>query len=386
MSASQTSAKPNFARFIIDQISGVFMPIINVVMAAGILKGTMILLNNTGILADTSGVYRFLYACSDGLFFFLPFFLAVSASKKWKADPFISMLIPAAMLYPDLVAAYEAKTEITFFGIPALPAVYHSSVIPILLSIALLPVLEKPCDKYLPKSIHGFMKPILCCLVLLPATFLVFGPLGTLIGDAMTGAFGWLYDRSPVAAGAFMGFVMQPMVVVGAHWSVVPISIANITRDGYDTIMPLVGAAVYAQAGAAFAVATLYKNKKKRQSAVNAGVTAVLGVTESCLYGVNIPLVLPMLAACTAGSIGGAIVGMVQAHCNSFAFPSFLTCVAYVGPGFVVFLLSMVLGLVLSFIFTILMRKPILKRIAQIEANESEGQDDPAEEKNASKA
>lgn len=386
MSASQTSAKPNFARFIIDQISGVFMPIINVVMAAGILKGTMILLNNTGILADTSGVYRFLYACSDGLFFFLPFFLAVSASKKWKADPFISMLIPAAMLYPDLVAAYEAKTEIAFFGIPALPAVYHSSVIPILLSIALLPVLEKPCDKYLPKSIHGFMKPILCCLVLLPATFLVFGPLGTLIGDAMTGAFGWLYDRSPVAAGAFMGFVMQPMVVVGAHWSVVPISIANITRDGYDTIMPLVGAAVYAQAGAAFAVATLYKNKKKRQSAVNAGVTAVLGVTESCLYGVNIPLVLPMLAACTAGSIGGAIVGMVQAHCNSFAFPSFLTCVAYVGPGFVVFLLSMVLGLVLSFIFTILMRKPILKRIAQIEANETEDKDNQAEEKNASKA
>lgn len=363
MSTSSTSAKPNFARFIIDQISGVFMPIINVVMAAGILKGTMILLNNTGILADTSGVYRFLYACSDGLFFFLPFFLAVSASKKWKADPFISMLIPAAMLYPDLVAAYEAKTEITFFGIPALPAVYHSSVIPILLSIALLPVLEKPCDKYLPKSIHGFMKPILCCLVLLPATFLVFGPLGTLIGDVMTGAFQWLYQRNPVAAGAFMGFVIQPMVVVGAHWSVVPISIANITRDGYDTIMPLVGGAVYAQAGAAFAVAILYKSRQQRQTSVKAGFSALLGVSEPCLYSVNIPLVLPMLTACVAGSISGALVGTVEAHCNSFAFPSILTSVAYVGPGFAVFLLSMALGLVLSFIFTMLMRRPILKRI-----------------------
>ena len=112
----------------------------------------------------------------------------------------------------------------------------------------------------------------------------------------------------------------------------------------------------------------------------------MLGVTESCLYGVNIPLVLPMLAACTAGSIGGAIVGMVGAHCNSFAFPSFLTCVAYVGPGFVVFLLSMVLGLVLSFIFTMLMRGPILKRIAQREATENEGKEGQAEEKKASEA
>ena len=167
-----------------------------------------------------------------------------------------------------------------------------------------------------------------------------------------------LYDWNPIVAGTFMGFVMQPMVVIGAHWSVVPVSISNIAANGYDVIMPLVGGAVYGQSGAALAVAImLRRDKEKSRLAYQASLTAALGVTEPALFGINVPRVKPMIAACIAGAVGGAITGFAGTHCTSFAFPSFLTSVAYVGPGFMMFLASMVISFIIGFILTLVLYK-----------------------------
>lgn len=348
-----------YYKIFVEQISGIFFPILNCLTAATIIKSIVMLLASFGVLSETSGLYLIFYAVSDGFFYFLPFALAYTASKLWKTDPVISMLIPIAMLYPSLNALIEGGSDIFMFGLKIPTTVYHSSVIPVLLSAGLLHFVEKPCDKYIHESIRGFLKPIVCVIVVLPITFLLFGPVGAWIGNILTKAFFALYNLSSIAAGAFMGLLMQPMVVVGAHWSVVPISINNVATLGYDVIMPLVGAAVYAQSGAALAVGIIAKDKKKKTLAFQASLTAALGVTEPALFGVNVPLIRPMIAACLAGSIGGALVGWAGTTCNAFAFPSFLTCVAFTGHGFVPFLISMALGFVLGFLFTIIQKKHI---------------------------
>lgn len=360
-------AGKNIGQIAMEQISGLFFPIINIITATSILKSILVLLANFNVLSTDSGVYQIFYACSDGFFYFLPFFLAYTASKQWKTDPFISMLIPITMLYPNITAVLENNGSYSFFGLTILPTIYHASVLPVIFSIGLLFFVEKPCEKWLPSSIKGFVKPILCCLIVLPFTFLVFGPLGSLIGNLFTKIFFAIYSFSPVFAGAFMGFSMQPLVAVGAHWSIVPISINNVATIGYDVIMPLVGAAVYAQAGAALSVGMMYEkkpeNEEKRRAAFQAALAAALGVTEPALFGVNLTLVRPMINACIAGSVGGAMVGYAGTHCNAFAFPSFLTSVAYVGPGFITFLLSMVVGFVLSMALMFLQRRKMMEKL-----------------------
>lgn len=349
---------------VVDQITGIFLPIINIITAASILKSIVVLLATFGVISENGGFYQIFYAATDGFFYFLPFYLAYAAAKQWKADPYIALLIPVAMLYPDITAVLENGGSLNLFGLNVPPTIYHSSVIPVVMAVGLLHFVEKPCDRYIPESIRGFLKPMVCCLVVLPVTFLVFGPMGTWIGDVLTKVFFAVYEWNPIAAGAFMGFVMQPMVVVGAHWSVVPVSISNILLHGYDVIMPLVGGAVYAQAGAALAVGLMYKeNKEKQRVAYQASLTAALGVTEPALFGVNVPLLRPMLAACLSGAIGGAMVGFAGTHCTSFAFPSFLTSVAFVGPGFGIFLFSMAFSFVLGFLFTWVQKKAICKRL-----------------------
>ena len=375
---------------IVAHITGIFEPIINVITAVSILKGVIMLLANFAGLSTESGLYRVFYACSDGFFYFLPFFLAYTASKQWKTDFFTTMLIPVAMLYPDMVTVIEGgEVALEFLGIPMMPAVYHSSVLPVLFATFLLIYVEKGCDRILPNVIKGFMKPILCCIVVLPVTFLVFGPIGMIIGNALTKVFSVMYSLNPVIAGAFMGFIIQPMVCVGAHWSIVPICINNIATKGYDMILPLLGAAVYAQSAAALMVGIGYFKRLKKMEDVEASETiapemraslreklvtkkrvayqaamaAALGVTEPALFGVNLPLLRPLITACIGGAVGGAMVGAAGAHCTSFAFPSFLTSIVYVGPGFGTFLISMVVG----FVVTMLLMIPQLRQIVRLD-------------------
>lgn len=346
--------KKSIGKKIVEQISGIFLPVINIITAASIIKSILILLSSFGLLSNESGIYRIFYAVSDGFFFFLPFMLAVTASKQWKTDLFISLMIPAAMVYPDILAVIESGDSFKLFALTVPNAVYHSSVIPVILAVGLLYFIEKPCDKFIPEIVRGFLKPIICMLIVLPATFLLFGPLGTWIGSGVTKLFFIFYKWNPVVAGAFMGFAIQPMVVVGAHWAIVPVALNSIATEGYDVIMPLLGGAVYGQAGAAFAMGLIYKEKEKKVNAFQSGFTACLGVTEPALYSVNLPEIKPLIMGCIAGSAGGALAGFAGTHCLSFAFPSFLTCVAYVGKGFGLFCISMILGLIIGFVLTMI--------------------------------
>ncbi|MCM1567820.1 MAG: PTS transporter subunit EIIC [Roseburia sp.] len=349
--------KKDTYHIVMEQISGLFIPIINYLTATSIIKSVVVLLASSQILAPESGVYQIFYAVSDGFFYFLPFFLAITASKQWKTDLFLSLLIPVAFLYPNITAILENGQSLSFLGLTIQPTVYHSGVIPVLLAVGLLHFVEIPCDKYLPETVRGFLKPILCCLLVLPVTFLLFGPMGTWIGDILTRLFFMIYEWSPIAAGAFMGFFIQPMVFVGAHWSLVPVSIGNISANGYDIILPLLGGAVYGQCGAALAIGLLSGNdKEKRRISLQAALSAGLGVTEPALFGVTARTPRAMLAACIAGAVGGAMTGAVGTHCTSFAFPSFITSVAYVGPGFAVFLVSMLIAFILGFLLTLLQK------------------------------
>ena len=342
---------------VIEQITGIFLPIINCLTAASIIKSAIVLLAAGGMMDPAGGMYQILYAVSDGFFYFLPFFLAFTASKMWNTDPFISVLIPVAMLYPDLVNILENGQSLSFLGLPVMPSVYHSSVIPVLLAVGLLHFVEKPCDKFIPEAVRGFLKPIICMIIVLPFTFILFGRIGTWIGDFLTKIFFMLYNLNPVIAGLFMGFFIQPMVSVGAHWSIVPVCINNIQNMGYDIILPLLGGAVYGQSGAALALGILNKDKEKKRVAFQGALSAALGVTEPALFGCNLAQMRGMISACIAGAVGGAIAGTAGVHCTSFAFPSYITAVAYVGPGFATFLISMAISFVVGFGLTMAQKK-----------------------------
>jgi len=350
-----TGIKQKLSNFnkLIDIISGIFLPIINVLMAAALLKGLLILIVNLGWIDKADGTYQILYAAADGFFYFLPIFLAYSAAKKLKADVYTAVLIAAALVYPGITTLMQGGgTE--FLGLPVRALNYPSSVIPTILAVALLHYVEIPLELYLPKSLKGFLKPMLSIIIVIPLTFMVFGPIGAFIGDAIGGAYNIIYHTSPILAGAIFGLIWQPSVVFGFQWGMVPAIIHNINTVGVDSFLPLVGPGVLGQAGAAMAVSFMAKNKNLKAAGMSCSIAAILGVTEPTLFGITVPLKRPMVAACIAGAIGGGIVGTSQARAIAFAFPSMSSLVVYLGPGFWTFFFAMVLAFVISFVLTLI--------------------------------
>ncbi len=341
---------------VIDTVSGIFLPIINVLMAAALLKGILMVTVNAGLLSEASGAYQILYAISDGFFHFLPVFLAYTASQKLKADPFTSMLLAAALVYPDITNHFAQGRSLELFGVAVPPVNYPSSVIPVILAVGVLHYVELPLERLLPGAVKGFLKPMLALIIVTPNTFLLFGPLGAMVGNGLSAAYSAIYGFSPIVAGAVFGLIWQPVVVFGFHWGMVPVIIEHINTLGTDSFLPLCGPAVMGQAGAAMAVSILAKNKKLKTVALSSSITAILGVTEPVLYGISVPLKRPMIAACIAGAIGGAIVGTSGAGAVAFAYPSMISLVVYFGKGFWTFFLSMIAAFFISLILGLLFK------------------------------
>ena len=156
-----------------DTISGIFAPVLGVMSGAGMLKALLILCTTFGWLKADMGTYRILYAAADGVFTFIPVFLAYTAAKKFRANEFVAVGVATALLYPDLTAAYSAGEALTFLKIPVVLVSYTSSVIPIVISVYALSKLEKGLKKIVPTVCKTFLTPLLSLAIMVPATYLV---------------------------------------------------------------------------------------------------------------------------------------------------------------------------------------------------------------------
>ncbi|ETT57745.1 Protein-N(pi)-phosphohistidine--sugar phosphotransferase [Paenibacillus sp. FSL R7-277] len=361
-------SKRSLVNIIVDGISGIFLPIVNILSAAGIMKGLLAGAVALEIISKTEGTYTVLNAMADSLFHYLPLLLAFTAARKFGANPFTAVVIGGVMLYPSLTTLFANNEVIEFMGMSIKPVNYPASAIPIILAVGLLVYVERFCVKILPEVIRGFFTPLISVIMVSSVTLLVFGPMGALAGDALADGYRTVYNLSSVGAGMVLGAIIQPMVIFGLHWSLVPLAINNISTGGSDTILALMGPAAFAQAGAALAVFIKAKDKQFRTLSLSASISALFGVTEPAMFGVNLPLRKPMIIVCCAGSIGGGMVGMFGSSAISFAFPGLATLPAYLGDGFGGFLIACTTGFLIALIATLCVKlgpEPVVEPIAK---------------------
>ncbi|OKP83711.1 protein-L-isoaspartate O-methyltransferase [Paenibacillus helianthi] len=349
-------SKKSAVNIIIDGISGIFLPIVNILSAAGIMKGLLAGAAALELISKTEGTYTALNAMADSLFYYLPILLAYTAARKFGANPFTAVVVAGVLLYPSLTTQFADHETIQFFGMGITPVNYPASAIPIILAVGLLVYVERICIKVLPEIIREFFTPLISIVVVSSVTLLVFGPMGTLAGDALAKGYSFVYHLSPVGAGMVLGAIIQPMVIFGLHWSLVPLAINNISLNGSDTLLALMGPASFAQAGAALAVFFKAKDKKFKTLSLSASISALFGVTEPAMFGVNLPLRKPMVIVCCAGAVGGGMAGMFGSSAISFAFAGLPTLPAYLGDGFGGFLIACATGFLIALIATLLIR------------------------------
>jgi len=381
---------------IIDAISGIFQPIIGVLVAVGILKGVLALLVFLGVLSDAGPTYGILWAVADSFFHFLPILLAYTASEKFGGNKFIGMAVAASLCYPAMVAlggfgapaigtiftgtVFETAYQTTFLNIPVVipEAGYPSSVIPIIAAIFVSVRIERFWKKIMPDVIKKFMVPLFTLIVIVPLTYLVIGPIMGVISSLITEAFAALFNFNGVLAGFALAAVWQVLVVFGLHWAIIPLAIVEVGAVGSTQILSAMTGASFAQIAVVLVMYLKTKDKNLKEVAIPAFISGIFGVTEPAVYGVTLPKKKPFIISCIGAAIGGAIIGGVKAPQYSigglgvFSFPSFIDPVEKTLAPMLWVIAACAISFVVSFIIAYVVYKddaPVEKAVEKAQRN-----------------
>ena len=206
--AALDEKKKDFVTWFMDVVSGIFGPVVPAIAGAGMIKGLMGGLVALGVITNTTDTYKVIDMLASGVFNFLPFFLAVSAAKKFRTSEYLAVAIAAIIMYPTMIEAAQAGEISAFmlFGMIPVPVFnYSSSVIPIIFGVWGLSYIHKWVDKIIPSAAKTVVVPTITLFIAGLFTLLVVGPVGIYCGKGLAWIIGSLFSVAPTLAGILMG-------------------------------------------------------------------------------------------------------------------------------------------------------------------------------------
>ncbi len=313
----------NKLKQLIKVLGDVFIPIIPAIVAGGLMMGLTESLNfavtNGFITLDTtSSLFVFLKLFSSAAYIFLPILIGFSAAKVFGGNQFLGAVLAMIMLHPDLQNAWTVSGEgyqamqSVFGGLYEIPLVgYQGHVIPIVIAVWIMSKIEIKLHKIVPEILDLFVTPLLTLFTTGYITLAVVGPVFVFLENAMLAGVQELIQLPFGLGGLVMGGLYASTVVTGIHHMYSIIDIGQLSQYGYTYWLPIASAANIAQGGAALAVAMKTKNKKIKALAFPAAVSAMLGITEPAIFGVNLRYMKPFIAAAIGGAAGALYASIV---------------------------------------------------------------------------
>lgn len=331
----EDNKKKDIFNTIMDYVVSIFVPLMPIFIGGGIIKGLLTLAVNLGVISAESGFYLAYYAVADGFMYFMPLMIAFLAAKKFNCNTVLAEGIAAAMFYPGFNTALASEEGLRLFGmkLPAPSAFgtgmyYANNVFGILMAVALLAFIEHYLRKHIKnKNIQTVVVPFVSLVIVTPATFCLFGPLSTYIGNALAAGYQFVFDFSPILGGAIIGCAWQVLIMFGMHWSFVPMVVSLFGSTGKSTFDAMYSPGNMCMMIVPLGVALKTKDKVLRTSCLSIFASCLLGtVVEPALYGVALRFKKPFYIALIGGAIGGGLAGMFGAYatgCVSFGLYTF---------------------------------------------------------------
>ena len=340
---------------LLEFVISVFQPLVPAIAGAGVLKSVLLLLSMFGLLASDSTVYTALAAISDATFYFLPIMVAVTTANTLKSNRLVAVAAVGYLLLPATTAALT--DGMTLFGFAVKNITYSSQVFPAILCVIFLSLMERGFNKISPKAIRIFFVPMMSLAITIPVTLLVLGPLGYNIGTLFTAVILALYGKLGFVALGLLAAILPFMIATGMHKTLLPYAITTYGQLGYEALyMPASLAHNISESGACFAVALKSKDEDLKQTALSAGISALMGITEPALYGVTLQNKKAMMGVVLSGAISGMLMGLFVVKAFIIVGPGLASMSMFVdaanGSNFMYACIGFAVALLGSFIIT----------------------------------
>jgi len=355
------NARKGLVSLFMDTVSGVFGPIVPAIAGAGMIKGLLAGLIALKVISAKSDTVMVIDLIASGVFYFLPFFLAVSAAKIFKTNEYLAAAVAACLMYPTLIDAAKALASHTpgaanaiYFMdvIPVSVFNYSASVIPVIFSVLALSYIHRWVDRFMPDVLKTVFTPTLTLFIAALVSLSVIGPAGIYLGKLLAFFIQGLFDVSSVYAGFIVGAIRPVAILTGMHHAMTPIALQNFTDQGWDMLMPMMFMANMAIAGSTFAIYFHVKTREEKTLVVSAAVSGLLGITEPALFGVLTRYKKAFIATTISSSIASAFIAFFGVRLYGYILTSIFSLPAYIGPYFIYILMGVTIALVLSFTLT----------------------------------
>ena len=360
-----------FSRFI-KMIADIFVPILPALVAGGLMMAINNVMTAEGLFGEQSltqmypGIADYaalINMVSSAAFASLPVLVGFSAAKRFGGNVYLGAAIGAAMVSSDLLnawntgAALAGEAQVSYwhiFGMDVAKIGYQAQVIPTLAVTYVMCLIEKSLHKVLKGTADFLLTPLITMLVTGFLAFTIIGPVTRVAAEYLTWGINWTYSTLGVFGGLLFGLVYSPIVVTGLHQSFPAIEIPLLPVNGGvgDFIFPVASMANVAQGAAALAVFFKTRDAKLKGLAGAGGASAVFGITEPAIFGVNLRLRWPFFCAMAAAAIGSAGVALLNVRGQALGAAGFVGFVSIMPKSIPAYLALEVLVFVLSFGFT----------------------------------
>lgn len=321
--------KMNPIQRLVKTLSDVFVPLIPALVASGLMMGLNNVLTANGLFVPNQSLveaYPFLadFAAmintfASAAYAFLPILIGFSATKMFGGNPYLGAVIGMIMVSGDLLNAYAYGTAVTegtipvwnVFGLTIEKVGYQGTVLPVLAASFILAFVEKKLHKHVPEILDNLLTPLLSVMITGFLTFTIVGGIMRTAGNLLTDGLLWLHDSMGVIGGMIFGFLYSPLTMTGMHHSLLPVEIQLVAGAG-SFLLGIAACNNVAQGGATLCAMIRTKDKKMKSVAATSGVSAMLGITEPAMFGVNLKLKYPFYGAMLGSAIGGGYVTLTN--------------------------------------------------------------------------
>lgn len=320
--ATQKSLPLRMIQAVLKAIQECMVPVIPMIMAGGLVKVLVILLNLVGVLPADSQTYTILNTIGDAPYYFLPFEVAASSAVYFKLPTLLPVAAVGIMFAPDFLALFDAGT-VAFFGIPIANVTYSYSVLPIILLVWVMGLLYRALKKALPDSLFNFFGNMITLLLSSLLAILIIGPLGNSIAEAIRTFVMWISSVSHVLAEVIFAVIFPFLNMCGLQWPLILDAISTVGSQGFESLCIISLLCVnVSQGGACLATAMRAKNKKRKEECFAMGFTAVISGTSEPSTFSNFNYKRPMIAAVIGSAAAGLYAGIVTIKAFSFVPPA----------------------------------------------------------------
>lgn len=341
-------------------MSACILPVLPVFIVAGIFKMLAFLLvpGYLGLLPEDSDLIRLFVLVGDACYYFCPFYIAYTASQRFKCSPVLALMFAGIMLHPDLLAIVTSDETFTVYGIPMYKANYIQAVFPVILVIWAQSHVEAFLSKHVPDMLRVLAIPVLTIAIMLPIGLCVFGPLCYVIMQGVASALLWMNDAMGIVAIVVTAIIWPFIIMFGMHVPILTALLPAQLELGFDSIVypaQLVG--VFAQMAVFLAYALRASSREKRVLGWEVFTTQTFAnIGEPGLYGVLLVDKKAFLWRSVGAAIGAVMCYLMSADVYIFSgvgFP-FLNPLRFgpdIIPGTIACVASALIAFVLGMVF-----------------------------------